>query len=296
MNKLKEKMTEKYMHRYLQLGLPIKEGMSKSQEYKNVVLRGQKPVEYTDFFIGSDQDQVYRVDTPAGEAEILYFAVREDFERAVRCLAYKCENRAIPASMGAMTIAGIINWEKIRKHKEAYLQSGKTDWQAEFKRFTSIPGNYKDRLVLVSKGGYSGLSAKDLEYDRTEWEKLSLEIRIYHELCHVVCRTLFPEKKNAVQDEIVADAFGILKAKGYYDTDLARKCLGIWDGIYREGGRLENYMQEGENPEKYMEYVKKTIVDIEKFLNQVSEEPYWERLILLEKNLPGKGKTVHNRR
>ncbi len=285
MNKNNKKIIGEYFGRYPQLCLPVEAGMSKSQEYKNVVLRGQKLTEYLDYFTGSEKDCVYKIHTPAGEAEILYLAVRTDFERTVQCLAYKCENRKIPSSMGAVTISGIINWDKIRKHKEEYLGSGKLDWQAEFKRFTSVPGNYKDRLILVSRGGYSGLKAEKLGYEEAEWEEKSLEIRIYHELCHVVCRTLFPEKKNAVLDEIVADCFGILKAVGYYNTSLARRCLGIWDGKYRAGGRLENYMEKEEKPEEYIEKVNSVIEKMEKFLSQISQEDYWDKLLLVEREL-----------
>ncbi len=283
------KIIEEYLRRYPQMCLPVKEGMSKSEGYKDYVLRGKQPEEYPDHFAGSEEDCVYRIPTPAGEAEVLYLAVRRDFERAVCCLAYKCEARKIPPSMGAVTISGIINWGKIREHKKAYFQSGGTDWKSEFKQFTSVPENYKDRLLLVSKGGYSALKAQDAGYSAGEWEEKSLEIRIYHELCHFVCRSLFSDKKEAVQDEIVSDCFGILKAVGYYDTELAEKCLGIYGREYRAGGRLENYLADGESPLACVEKAGKTIQSLREFLETIPEKDYWDKLLLVERefSLPG---------
>ena len=157
----KKKIMDQYVRRYPQLCLPVKNGMSKSEEYRNTALRGNIPAELPDYFKGSAEDCAFTVETPAGRVEVIYLAEREDFERAVKCLGYKCEEIQIPPSMGAVTISGITNWSRIRKHKEEYLKSGKTDWQAEFRRFTSVSGNCKDRIVLVSKGGYSALRAAD---------------------------------------------------------------------------------------------------------------------------------------
>lgn len=96
--------------------------------------------ERPDHFKGSAEDRAFTVETPADKVEVIYLAERQDFERAVKCLGYKCKEIQIPPSMGAVTISGITNWSRIRKHKEEYLKSGKTDWQAEFRRFASVSG------------------------------------------------------------------------------------------------------------------------------------------------------------
>lgn len=287
MENSKQNIMEEYIHRYPQLCLLVKEGMSSTEEYKDIVLRGKIPAQFPNYFIGDEEDSVWEVSTPAGTAEILYLAQRQDFERAARCLAYKCEDRAVPPSMDAVTIAGIINWQKIRQHKEKYLASGRIDWQAEFKRFTAKPENYKDRLILLSKGGYSALTAEEAGYTDQEWEAVSLKIRMYHELCHVVCRSLFPKQKHGVVDEIVADCFGILKAAGFYDVVLAEKCLGIWGSKYRKGGRLENYLDIQDTPEQYVEYAIKAIRMLRDFLEEIEEKEYWDKILAVEAGLFG---------
>lgn len=281
----KENIMEQYIRRYPQLGLKVEEGMSESAEYKDIVRKGKTPLEINNYFLGDEEDAIFLIDTPCGQAEVIYLANRDDFERAVRCLAYKCENKKIPKSMGALTISGISNWGKIKEHKKEYLMAGNTDWQAEFKRFIKMPENYKDRLVLLSKGGYSAITSEDAGFNIKQWEDYSLKIRMYHELCHVICRNIFPEKRHAVIDEIVADCFGILNAIGKYDTDLAKKFLGIENGSYRRVGRLENYIDIELITADYLNNVREVIQLIEVYLYEVESEEYWGKLISLEKNI-----------
>lgn len=185
--------------------------------------------------------------------------------------------------MGAVTISGIVSWTKIREHKKEYFQSGGTDWQGEFKRFTSNPENYKGTLLIVSRGGYSALKADDAGYSAGEWEEKSLEIRIYHELCHFVCRALFPDRKGAVLDEIVADCFGILKAVEYYDTELAKKCLGIYGKEYHAGGRLENYLASGGISFGLHRGSRKDGSEYPGISGKIQDKDYWDKLLLVER-------------
>ena len=273
---------EEYVYRYPQLTLPIEEGMSQSERYKNIVLRGKFPKEYHHTFQASRMDTVFHIDTPAGEAEVLYLADRKDFEHLIQALAYKCEKTDIPLSMGAMMISGIYNWHKIHKHKEEYLAAGGTDWKQEFRCFTKDAKNYKDTLLVISKGPYSALSFEETSYGKEEWENLSLTIRMYHELTHMVCRNLYPDKVDIVWDEIVADCLGIVKAIGYYDKVLAGKCLGVDSEDYRQGGRLENYLAEGENPQEYRKKILGCIDELGALLEKNKECSYWELLKVIQ--------------
>lgn len=280
----KTTVIENYVYRYPQLTLPVESGMSKSERYKDIVLRGKFPLEYHHEFRGSTEDTVYHIMTPAGEAEVLYLAERKDFERMVQILAYKCEKEKIPASMGAITIRGINNWHKIKEHKKEYLVAGGTDWPKEFRIFREKAENYKDTLLILSKGAYSALSHNQTRYEERMWEELSLTIRMYHELTHMVCRTLYPDKVDVLWDEIVADCFGILKAIGYYDVELACKCLGVEQSGYRMGGRLENYIKEGCHAKDYCHGVLEYIEKLADFLKENTEVPYWNLLCLVEEN------------
>ena len=229
--------------RYPQLLLPIRSGIKDTQEYRNAVLRGL-PVPGAPKFIGSPDDSLSLEETPVGSVEILYLESRDDFVHAYRALAYRCEPAEIPASVGAATIKGLINWEKIHAHKKEYLSAGHSDWHAEFTRFTANKANYLDTLILLSSGNYSSVSAETIGLTPQEWKEKSLLIRKYHELTHFVCRKLYPTDIDPLRDEVLADLIGLTAAFGEYDPSLARTFLGIENGLYLPGGRLSHYVSE----------------------------------------------------
>ena len=232
-----------YAASYRQLQLPIEAGISQTDEYRKVVLQGQSA---EDHGITFNQEEIrrYVCDTPAGEAEIMLVSDREDFEHLYRAFAYKCEPEPIPASVGAVTVSGVINWGKIDRHRDEYLAGGKTDWQAEFRRFTAEKSNYRDSIILLSSGPYSSIPAEQAGMTEKEWGECSITIRMYHELTHFICRKLWPEKKDVIRDEIYADCIGLTAAFGTYDSMLAKVFLGIENETYRKGGRLEHYAPE----------------------------------------------------
>lgn len=226
--------------RYPQLALPVKEGMKQSEEFRNAVYRG-RPVERSPQFSFSQADSLASVGTPAGSAEVLFLQEREDFEHAYRALACFCESEPILPSVGAVTISGLINWKKIRDHEAEYKAGGGENWSDEFTRFTSDPARFRDTILLLSSGDYSAVNGEQAGVAEDEWKRLSVTIRKYHELTHFVCRKLYPEKKEALRDEIYADCIGLIAAFGEYRPDLARLFLGIEKETYRPGGRLEHY-------------------------------------------------------
>ena len=236
----------KYLYNYPQLSLGIKEGMSQSEEYRNIVRRGIMPDKLTFPFELSGEEDEYTLDTPAGEVNVLYLPDRAIFEYFIKVLAYRNEPIEIPLSMGASLISGINSWRKIYAHKEEYLQSGKDDWDEEFARFISVKENYKDTVLIVSKGYYSALKPEYINMNSDEWLEKSKTIRIYHEISHYISRKLFIENKEVLRDEIVADAIGFIAAFGYYDSLLARKVLGIDNEKFNRDGRLINYVSEEE--------------------------------------------------
>ena len=233
--------------RYPQLLLPIRAGIRQTEEYKNAVLAGQIPDTAPDFVCPKDI-ALSTYDTPAGRAEILYLGNREDFVHAYRALGYRCEPADIPDAVGAAAIRGLINWEKIRAHRDAYLSAGGKDWNGEFDRFTADKTNYLDSLILLSGGDYSNVPAAEAGLDAQAWREKSLTIRKFHELTHFVCRGLCPENIDTLRDEVIADAIGLVAAFGRYDTRLARRFLGTEGGVFHEGGRLSHYAKEDELP------------------------------------------------
>lgn len=265
--------------RYPQVGLPIAQGTRQTVLYKNAVLRGLPVAEPVENFIGDGQDSFDTLTTPAGPVDVLSLFHRADFEAAIRCLSGYCEPIDVPASMGAQTIGGLINWKKINDHKAAYLASGRTDWDEEFGRFTAVRENFRDYLIILSMGPYSAVSAREagetvgLAFPEEEWCRLSVVIRKFHELTHFIARKLFPENKEAIRDEIIADAIGLTAAFGKYDPGLARLFLGLEKDSFREGGRLQIYYGE-ENPASVQVRARDLIDQTAAYLNgEYSQEP-----------------------
>ncbi|MBQ6928533.1 MAG: hypothetical protein IJQ36_09515 [Oscillospiraceae bacterium] len=237
----------KIARRYPQLLLPIRAGMRQTEEYKSAVLGGEIPETEPDFRCPAEI-RAETADTPAGRAEILYLGDREDFLHAYQALAYRCEPTPIPDSVGAVTIGGLINWEKIHSHRDAYLASGGEDWDAEFDRFTAEKTNYLDRVILLSGGNYSNVPPEEAGLSAAEWKEKSYLIRKFHELTHFICRGLYPEDIDALRDEVIADSIGLTAAFGFYDARLARRFLGVQGGVFHEGGRLSHYANAEELP------------------------------------------------
>ena len=259
----KRRPGEQLVWNYPQLTLAPEEGLKETENYKDIVLRGKLPGECVCPFLMSEQDSLQEMDTPAGKVEVYFLYHREDFERAVRLLAWRGEPRPLPASMGAVTIRGLNNWRKLNACKARYLVAGNTDWNAEFGRMTQNEGccsdrearnmyhrgadglrsvPYKDTIILLSNGYYSAVPPGEAGFSEGEWTRHSRMIRTWHELAHVVSRRLYPDNRETIRDEVVADCIGLLAAFGTYDLRLARLFLGITEEGYRPGGRLENYL------------------------------------------------------
>ena len=233
--------------RYPQLLFPIRAGMRQTEAYKNAVLGGELPDTEPDFRCPAEI-RCQTADTPAGRAEIVYLGGREDFLHAYQALAYRCEPTVIPDSVGAVTIGGLINWEKIRAHEAAYRAGGGEDWDAEFARFTAEKKNYRDSVILLSGGNYSNVPAEEIGLDPAAWKEKSFLIRKFHELTHFTCRGLYPEDIDALRDEVIADSIGLVAAFGTCDTALARRFLGVEGGVFHAGGRLSHYAGAEELP------------------------------------------------
>lgn len=270
--------------RYYQLLLPIQIGSKTTDQYKNAVLRGNKPEGYPDFSM-NPADTLTSVSTPAGSVDILFLADRKDFEHAIRALAYRCEPAEIPASMGASFLNGLINWEKIHTHMAEYETAGGTDPDAEFSRWTSEKKNYLDALLVLSSGAYSAVPAEEMGMEPEEWIRASVTIRKFHELTHFYSAKLFPANKEAIRDEVIADMIGIFAAFGCYDTKAAKKFLGTDDTRYREGGRLQNYTDE--NPENLMCRVNRMIEELYRETSGLHTKDVFEILNFVEKNKIG---------
>ncbi|MBR3430240.1 MAG: hypothetical protein IKG87_09105 [Clostridia bacterium] len=214
------------------------------ESYRMAVQRGEEPQRKTlDHYQGDVLDSDETVSSPAGPVRVITLGNRHDFELVIRGLmaAREGPDAKVPESQGAAMLR-VFNWPRIHAHLAGFPEPERN---LEFKRFTSVKDNYLDRLVILSRGPYSHVDAAEAGFDETEWLQLSDTIRRYHEITHVICRRLFPENIEAVRDELVADAVGLVAAFGAFDPELEKKFLGIRDGRYT-GGRLGNYTDEPE--------------------------------------------------
>ena len=238
-----------------------------TEAYRAIVLRGDRP-ESKDLshFVMDPRDRTEYIKTPAGTAQVTTLYTRRDFEVFVRCMmaAKDGPDKEIPATMGASTLI-TFNWQKIRAREE----------------------NYKDMIILLSRGPYSNVPASDAglvlgrDIGEEEWLDISDDIRKYHELTHFVCRTLYPDMIDAVWDELVADAAGIYAALGRYDRGLEELFLGIKDGRYA-GGRLENYLNEDEDIESLVTGICTVLSEFEKIAEKDSGRDVFELILVLE--------------
>ena len=227
-------------------------GQAGSEEIcKEIITRGQiAPSTDLSHFNMNEEDRYEILDTPAGSVPAVTLYERSDFECLLRILEFRCAPAEIPATQGAVILDGLVNWQKIRAHKEAWMKERGGDvllfleWAEELKAFTKDRNNYKDVLIILSAGPYSNTAACALGMDEEKWRRFSVTIRKIHECTHFICRKLFPERIDAVWDEIVADAAGILAAFGKYEPETEALFLGVSENGYT-GGRLENYIEGG---------------------------------------------------
>ena len=266
---------------YPQLYLtPGEEG---AELYRQVVARGEDaPSHSLNHFRGSSQDSVTMEATPAGEVQIVTLGERQDFELFLQIMGNRCIPTEIPATQGASILDGVINWPKIREHETEYLASGGDPGQLldEFKRFTADPRNFKDALIVLSTGPYSAVRAEETGMEEETWLTASYKIRKAHECTHFICRRLFPEKINAIWDELVADAVGLYAAFGHYDLALAERFLGVKADGYT-GGRLENYAK-GEDLNDLAQKVHRTLLHLEQVILGEGRTDPWSLAIRLE--------------
>lgn len=236
-----EVLAETYQQLYL------RPGKDSIDAYSKIVLRGEDaPKKDLSHFITSDTDSLVYESTPAGVIPVLTLCNRADFELFLQIISNRCMPCEIPVTQGAEIIEGLSNWKKIKQHRDDFIKSEMQkgnilpDWSAEFRRFTADKSNYTDSLIVLSNGPYSNISAERFELSEEKWIAYSHIIRKVHECTHFVCRRKYPQKVDAVWDELVADAVGIFAAFGKFDIDMEEAFLGIQDGSYI-GGRLQNY-------------------------------------------------------
>ncbi len=267
-------LAETYYQLYVKPG-----GEESERQYKDIVTRGGEPEERSlSHFILDERDRLTVEETPAGEISVITLYNRKDYETFIKIMASKCRDVPIPPTQGASFLNGVINWRKIEAHEEEFIKeellkgNEDPDWDSEFKRFTSVKENFKDALIVLSIGPYSGVdvsravsvidrigggpesvfygsgSINDRGKPSAErWLSLSDTIRRVHECTHFICRKLYPDKIDEVWDELVADSAGVYAAFGSYIPEMVELFLGIGPGPDGAPGQDEAYAPDGDS-------------------------------------------------
>lgn len=235
--------------RLIQLQFPVREGISQDQRYRAATLRGVAPFPPgTGPVIEAPEElsvEVHR--TLAGRVPILVTGHRCDFEMLVQALTARNEPWPVPGAMGACLVNGLNNWDRIRSYRQRWesvdaARRSEEAWKEEFRRLIPRKELYQDRLIILSRGRYSGVAGEEAGEPEKAWLERSMSIRREHECTHFLALRLFGTLRHDLLEELVADFVGIVRTYGDYRTDLALRFLGLERfPEFREGGRLEVY-------------------------------------------------------
>ena len=238
--------------RLVQLRFPVEAGISQTETYRAATRRGILP---SSDGPGPALRQPEKLDlaihpTMAGGVPILVAFEREDFVTLVRVFSARNEPIPVPDAMGACIVTGLNNWDRVRRHRQAF-EAGRDSpaeeaaWREEFARMVPRPELYQDRFIILSRGPYSAVAASEVGLAESAWRERSLAIRREHECTHYLTHRAFGRMRNNVLDELIADFAGLVQVVGRYDAALALRFFGLEAyPRWREGGRLESYLGE----------------------------------------------------
>lgn len=231
---------------YPQLNFPIAEGINKTQDYIDAVLKGKpQATDGTPALAKPESLNIKLHPSIAGTVPVLIVADDRDFVRLVQCLLHKNNPTPVPQSMGALLANGVNNWDRLHRLKAKWLRTNPAEtWNQEFsKNVLPNPDLYKDKLIVLSTKPYSNVPAGRLGLTDEEWAAYSLSIRLEHECTHLYTLNRYGCASNNLHDELIADYIGISKTIGTYNKEWMLAFMGLENyPAYREGARLENYL------------------------------------------------------
>ena len=212
-----------------QLDLPQVEGISGTELYKSVVLRGEAascPLDWQE----PAALRLWIAPHPSGAMPVLETPNWDDFVQLVRGLAHRGEPVAIVEGVHAQAISGLIHWGLIHR----------------FGRKS------RARLIVMHQAPYGSVPAREVSaelggLDNAAWLEASSTLRLEHELTHLSTRRLLGEMRLNLLDELVADCMGMVAALGRFSAELFGRCLGLettngrWTTYTGELGEAERH-------------------------------------------------------
>ena len=192
-----------------QLLLPQEPNISRSERYKQTVLRGHPPAATPQPLAQPQQLRLWIAHHPYGSRPVLATPHRPDFLFLVRALAHRAEPAVIEAGVHAQAISGLIHWGLIH----------------------SIGPQSRASLIVLHDDPYGSVpaSALPLELDEQAWLERSTQLRLEHELTHLTTKRVLGEMRLNLLDELIADAMGQLAALQRFSAEVFLRCLrGRW--------------------------------------------------------------------
>ena len=199
-----------------QLYFGVNEGISKTAEYRDVVLAGHlEEIPDRSVETGGALDVVI-VAHWAGHLPVIHVHERHDFETLFRILAQKGEPVEISHQVHAVMIAGLVSPVRIaREHarwedgeyREDPVVGACDSWSGALSMLDQADKLlFRDRLLVLQDVAYGDLCPADVgvDLDEREWLRLSRVIRQEHEFAHYATRRLFGNMRLNLHDELVA--------------------------------------------------------------------------------------------
>lgn len=231
-------------NRYPQLRLPISEGMSKSDQYKRVALRGLEVEDKQNNFVPSSEDLLIHTTFESNPVELLFIRNRENFEHFIQIMAYRCEPHEIARKSSVFTLTEVINWSKIKAHKREYLKLGGKDWEKELDSFMSNRKNYTETLIVVGfkeEDSYENICSKLQE--GKEFRVYS-KIKLFTQYAGFIATRKVLRKKEKILNYLLNQCIGLVSAAGEYDIEIAKALSGYEEKPGTGNSVLEKYLTE----------------------------------------------------
>ena len=197
-----------------QLRLPQREGISRSDLYKALVLRGEPLDAASIAAIGPpphwqhpEAIRLWIAPHPCGRIPVLQTPSGSDFVQLVRALAHRGEPIQLAEGVHAQAVTGLIHWGLIHQFGH----------------------HSRARLIVLHEAPYGSVPASAVPggLNEGQWLSASTTLRLEHELTHLATKRLLGEMRLNLLDELIADCMGMVAALGWFNADLFGRCLGI---------------------------------------------------------------------
>ena len=252
-----EPTSERLVEWLPQLALKVREGVSRSSQYKSGILGGE--LELLPDPAGFSLHGPFQVSIEehwSGNLPVITLVDRADFEHFFQCLGNRGEPVDISPQAHALMVIGLIcprkihvvrsNWEQ-GLMKDDLMLSGCSNWSDAMRALDSRDKFlFRDQVLLAHVDSYAGLDSDQIGHGVTpeRWLGVSRVIRLNHEFTHHATRRLFGSMRLNLHDEIIADCIGFLAGLGCFDSSVFLMGLGIDpDGGARTDRRVRMYVR-----------------------------------------------------